>query len=113
MREYKGVSGRQPGESGEITGDFGVAGPEPQYFGEKYRKHVLPEQKRPILTCGTAADIQSSAFYRPELSVKSADIEKCRKMPDIDTSGSGSTVNTYKADLQRKKMIICEKNSYR
>ena len=43
MREYKGVSGREPGESGEITGDFGVVGPEPQYFGEKYQKYVLPE----------------------------------------------------------------------
>ena len=92
MREYKGISGRQPGESGEITGDFGVAGPEPQYFGEKYRKHVLPEQKRPILTCGTAADIQSPALYRPELSVKSADIEKCRKLPDIDTFRVGKVI---------------------
>lgn len=45
---------------------------------------------------------------------KSEEVSKpAKKVPDIDTSGLRSTVNTYKADLQRKKMIICEKNSYR
>lgn len=87
MREYKGISGRQPGESGIVT-----VPPQGLYRPEPYARSQSIENYMEMPDIDTSRPRESHILSRRE-DCKSEEVSKqVKKLPDIDTFRVGKVI---------------------